>query len=229
MPRSARRAIGGEVYHVLNRAALRYRVFRTDKDYAALERLIGQGQDRVPGVRVLAWCVMSNHWRLLLWPTRDGELSEFMAWLTMTHAARYRTSHHNVGYGPVYQGRYKSFVVERDEHLVAVARYIERNALRAEMVKRAEDWRWGSLWVRQNGTADEKRMLHDWPIDIPANWITRVNQAQTAREESEIEISIERSRPLGNAAWQQRMAETLGLTSCFRNPGRPATEKPRKS
>ena len=61
---------------------------------------------------------------------------------------RWRVAHHTVGYGHVYQGRFKSFPIERDEHLLTVCRYVERNALTAGAAKRAEDWRWSSLYVR---------------------------------------------------------------------------------
>jgi len=225
VPRSARQSLGGEVYHVLNRAALRYRIFRTDKDFLAFERLLYQAHDRFPSIRVLAWCLMGNHWHLLLWPTEDGQLSAFMFWLTMTHAARYRTSHHTVGYGPLYQGRFKSFVVQRDEYLLTAGRYIERNPLRAKLVRRAENWRWSSLWVRRQGSAQQKAILHDWPIDFPRRWLDLVNEPQTAAEEAAMQVSINRSRPLGDAAWQQKMAAKLGLKSCFRDPWRPIGTK----
>ena len=224
MPRSARRSLGGEVYHVLNRAALRYRIFRTEKDFLAFERLLYEAAGRVPGMRVLGWCIMPNHWHLILWPRRDGELSRFMSWLTMTHAARYRTSHHNVGYGPVYQGRFKSFVIERDDHLLVAGRYVERNPLRAKLVERSQDWRWGSLWVRTRGTPEQKQLLHDWPMDLPRDWTRLVNQPQTTAEEEAMRTNINRGRPLGNVAWQQSMARKLGLISCFRKPGRPGTK-----
>jgi len=225
MPRSSRQSVGGQVYHVLNRAALRFGMFGTDKDFLAFERLLYEAHDRFPGVRVLAWCLMDNHWHLLLWPSRDGELSAFMFWLTMTHAARYRAAHHTVGYGPLYQGRFKAFVVRHDEHLLIAGRYVERNPLRAKKVRRAENWRWSSLWVRQNGSAEQQAILHDWPIDLPKDWRQRVNTPQTAEEEAAMQVSIKRSRPLGQAAWQQKMAARLGLTSCFRDPHRPAKAK----
>ena len=225
MPRSPRQSLGGEVYHVLNRAALRYRMFRTDQDFLAFEQLLGQAHDRFPGVRVLAWCLMGNHWHLLLWPKKDGELSAFMFWLTMTHAARYRAAHHTVGYGPLYQGRYKSFVVQRDDYFLTAARYIERNPLRAKLVRRAENWRWSSLWVRQNGSPQQQALLQDWPLDLPRNWLRWVNEPQTPAEEAAMQVSIRRSRPLGAPAWQQKMAAKLGLTSCFRPAHRPAKAK----
>ena len=215
MPRSARQSLGGEVYHVLNRAALRYRMFRTDKDFLAFEQLLCQAHDRFPGVRVLAWCVMSNHWHLLLWPRRDGELSVFMFWLTMTHAARYRTAHHTVGYGPLYQGRFKSFPVRRDEYLLAAGRYVERNPLRAKLVKRAEDWRWSSL--RRDA---EGRSLDPGPAPRGANWLEFVNTPMTEAEVAAIRLSLRRDRPYGTDAWTTETAGCLGLEYSIRARGR---------
>ncbi len=78
---------------------------------------------------------------------------------------RWRVSHHTVGYGHLYQGRFKSFPVARDGHLLSVCRYVERNALAANLVERAEQWRWSSLWVRQHGTKQQKSILSPWPVE----------------------------------------------------------------
>src|ERR1700722_12938967 len=149
MGRRVRRAFGGELYHALNRAAARYRMLRTEKDFAAMERVLEEALERVP-TRLLSYCLMRTHWHLVLWPREDGELSTFMNWLTLTHTQRWRHAHHTVGYGSLYQGRFKSFPIQRDQHLLSVCRYVERNPLRAGAVERAEDWRWSSLWHRQN-------------------------------------------------------------------------------
>src|SRR5713101_412578 len=110
MPRRARSVPGGLVYHVLNRA-----------------------HARTP-IRILGYCLMPNHWHLVLWPRDDGQLSEFMRWLTVTHTQRWHAHHHTAGTGPVYQGRFKSFPVQSDEHVITVCRYVERNPLRANLV-----------------------------------------------------------------------------------------------
>ena len=111
-----------------------------------------EAKKRLP-MRVLAWCVMSNHWHLVLWPRGDGDLSEFMRWLTVTHTQRWHAAHHTSGTGPLYQGRFKSFPIQEDDHLLTVLRYVERNPLRANLVKRADEWRWSSLWHRVHGAA----------------------------------------------------------------------------
>src|SRR5262245_49854312 len=147
MPRRLRFADGGFVYHALNRAAGRATLFEKPGDFAAFEETLRQAKERLP-VRLLAYCVMPNHWHLVVWPQRDGDLSQYLRWVTVTHTQRWHAHHHTAGTGPLYQGRFKSFPVQQDEHLLSVCRYVERNPLRAKLAKRAENWRWSSLWQR---------------------------------------------------------------------------------
>src|SRR5213079_76042 len=102
-------------------------------------------------MRLIGYCLMPNHWHLVLWPRKDGELSAYLRWLTVTHTQRYHAHYHTAGTGPLYQGRFKSFPIQEDEHFLTVMRYAERNPLRANLVKRAEEWRWSSLWQRCQG------------------------------------------------------------------------------
>src|SRR5258705_9836555 len=166
MPRVVRKAPGGMVYHVLNRANGRLRLFKKEQDFQAFERVLLAAWERVP-IRILSWCVMSNHWHLVLWPKKDGELTAFMRWLTLTHAERWKHAHDAVGHGHLYQGRFKSFPIEEDEHLLAVLRYVERNPLRAKLVRRAEAWRWGSLFVRRERSHELYPLLGEWPVARP--------------------------------------------------------------
>src|SRR5881398_558378 len=139
MPRRLRCHTAGYAYHVLNRAVGRATLFHKDADYAAFEKVLRQAKGWQP-IRLLAFCLMPNHWHLVLWPEHDGELTAFLRWLTHTHSMRWHAHYHTGGTGHVYQGRFKSFPVETDEHLYTVLRYVERNALRANLVARAEDW-----------------------------------------------------------------------------------------
>ena len=153
MGRALRIAAGGFAYHVLNRANARMRIFDKPKDYEAFERILADAVRRVK-MRLLAYCVMPNHWHLVVWPREEGDLSTFVGWLTLTHTQRWHAHRHSVGSGHVYQGRFKSFLVESDEYLWTVCRYVERNALRAGLCERAEEWRWSSLWRREFGDAE---------------------------------------------------------------------------
>jgi REP-associated tyrosine transposase len=220
MPRQARLAPGGIVYHVLNRANGRLRLFKKDEDYQAFERVLLETQRRSP-IRILSWCLMPNHWHFVLWPERDGQLTEFMRWLTLTHAQRWKHAHDAVGHGHLYQGRFKSFPIEQDEHLLTVLRYVERNPVRAGRVKQAQDWPWGSCFVRQSRGHLLRDLPGDWPIARPARWMHLVNTAQTAAEEQSVKEHLDRNRPYGNSDWTQTTAAALGLEHSIRPLGRP--------
>jgi len=135
MSRAKRITLGGYAYHVLNRANGRLRMFHKDGDFLAFEQILAEGIARY-SMRLCGYCTMSNHWHLLLWPVNDGELSEFMRWITLTHTQWFHASHGTVGIGHLYQGRFKSFPVQDDAHYLTVMRYIEANPLRAGLVKR---------------------------------------------------------------------------------------------
>jgi REP-associated tyrosine transposase len=221
MPRTARVAPGGMIFHVLNRGNDRRTIFESDGDYRAFLRVMAETVEEVP-LRILAWCLMPNHWHLVLWPKEDGELGRFMQRLTTTHVRRWRLHRHSVGHGHLYQGTYKSFPVESDEHFYTICRYVERNALRAKLVRRAEKWPWGSLGgALHAAAATESPPLARWPLPRSPQWVEYVNRPQTEAELDAIRVSIRRGRPFGSPAWQKRTAKRLGLESTFRPRGRP--------
>jgi putative transposase len=222
MGRPLRVALGGYAYHMLNRANGRLAIFRKEADYAAFEQILEEALDHVPAMRLLSYCLMPNHWHLVVWPRADGELSDFGHWLTLTHTQRWHAQHRDVGTGHLYQGRFKSFAIEADEHLLTVCRYVERNALRAGLVERAQDWRWSSLWRRQQKATDLGALLSAWPVAMPRNWAGLVNRPQTEAELAAVRTSVQRGRPYGDAAWTERTARKMGLESTCRPRGRPA-------
>jgi len=239
MPRSPRPATGGIVTHVLNRSNARLPLFERPGDYELFERTLEQARSRVP-MRILSHCVMPNHWHLVLWPRGDGDLAEFMRWLTLAHTQRWHAGRGSAGTGHVYQGRYKSFpiqarrisraerqhgVVDKGSSLLTVLRYVERNAVRAGLVRRAENWRWCSLWRRTAGDADQRALLTDPPGGWPSDWVTWVNQPQSPEEQEALARCIARGQPFGSPAWVARTAARFGLESTFRPPGRPRKTK----
>jgi putative transposase len=224
MPRTARVAPGGYVFHVLNRGNERREIFEAAGDYLAFLRVMNETVQRVP-LRILAWCLMPNHWHLVLWPSADGQLGNFMQRLTTTHVRRWRLFRQNVGYGHLYQGTYKSFPVETDDHFYTLCRYVERNPLRAKLVRRAERWPWSSLGaISHTAAAEEAPPLAAWPVVRPRNWDELVNRPQTEAEVEAVRVSIQRGRPLGSPAWQKRTAKRLGLEFTFRPRGRPSKQ-----
>ena len=220
MPRTARLTPGGTIFHVLNRGVGNTKLFLKDPDFEVFERTIAQTLLTRP-MRILAYCLMPNHWHMVLWPKHDGDLAAFMQKLTITHARNWQESRRRVGSGHLYQGRYKSFPIEGDEHFHQVARYVERNALRANLVRKAQEWHWNSLWRRLHGTPDQQALLASWPLPEPAGWVRQVNAAQTEAELEAIRRSVVRGQPYGSDRWIQRTVKRLGLESTLRKRGRP--------
>jgi putative transposase len=220
MPRRARVTPGGLVYHVLNRTVAGLPLFRKQADFAAFERIMIEAHER-HALRILAWCLMRNHWHFVVWPREEGEVTAYFRWLAHTHAMRWHVAHNTVGRGHLYQGRFKSFPIQEDEHFFRVCRYVERNALKAQVVARAEDWRWGSLWARRYGNDELQAILSDWPLERPRNWVALVNEPMTEKEVEGVQVCIARNRPYGDDRWQQSQALRLGLAHTLRNEGRP--------
>jgi len=180
------------IFHVLNRANARARIFAKDGDYAAFERVLCETLAKKP-MRILGYLVMPNHWHMVLWPEHDGDLASFMQRLTTTHVRRWHLHRKTVGCGHLYQGTYKSFPIDADEHLLTVLAYVERNALRAGLVERAEDWRWSSLWRWQHPEVTEDvPPLTNWPVDRPRQWLFQVQNSKTDYEQSSARVKCRR-------------------------------------
>jgi putative transposase len=217
MPRRRRLSTAGFVFHVMNRSAKRARLFQSDQDYEAFERILSTALERGE-VALFAYCIMPNHWHFLLSPFDDGGLSRFMHWLTTTHARRWQLYRKTEGQGAVYQGRFKAVPVSSDDHFLRVCRYVERNALRAALVERAEDWRWSSL-ARIEECDRPRVTTAEWPVSRPADWTRIVNEVQTEAELDAIRTAVRMNQPIGNDEWKEATAAALGLRS-FRR-GRP--------
>jgi putative transposase len=220
MPRGPRFAPGGMIFHVLNRANRRQTLFGTRGDYQAFVRVVVESLLVVP-TRILAYCLMPNHWHFVLWPREDGELSSFLHQVTTTHVRRWHKFRDTVGHGHVYQGPFKSFPVQEDDHYYRVCRYVERNASRANLVDRADDWVWGSAWARSHHTDPRIIPLSDWPLPMSQDWNQWLNEPITEAELRAIRTCVRRGRPYGERGWQRKVAKQLGLEFTLRSPGRP--------
>ena len=129
----------------------------------------------------------------------------------------------------MYQGRFKSFPVQEDRHLLTVLRYVERNPLRAKMAKRAQDWRWGSCHVRQHRSHELYPLLSEWPVQTPAKWLQIVNEPQSEQELAQVRDSLKRNRPFGADDWVRRTARQLNIEHSLRPRGRPVGWRKKKN
>lgn len=206
------------IYHVLNRGNGRMRIFRKKADYEAFECVLAEGLERYP-VELLTYCLMPNHWHLVVRPSTDEALGRWMGWVGVTHVRRYHEHYHSRGGGHLYQGRFKSFPVAEDDYFLALCRYVEANALRAGLVERAEQWQWSGLWQREHGTGELR--LSAWPLARPRNWVAWVNRGLNEEQMEGIRTCVQRGRPFGPERWLRRTAARLGLAFTLRGPGRP--------
>lgn len=179
MARSLRNAPPCAVHHVVNRGNRRAVIFHNAGDYQAFVDVLREACAKFD-MRLIAFCVMPNHWHLVLWPGEDVSLSAFMQWLTSTHVRRYHAYHDLVGTGHLYQARYRNRICESERRLLATIRYVEANPRAANLVQRARDWKWSSLRMRVRG--GEEDFLRPCPIELPRNWPDYVD-ATTTREE----------------------------------------------
>lgn len=216
MPRIRRVSEPGLVQHVMNRGNRRAAVFLESGDYAAFMELLETAASRF-AVQLLAYCLMPNHWHLVVRPEVRGEVSAYLRWLTGTHVRRYHRVHGLEGTGHLYQGRYTSVPVQTDGHLAVVIRYVEANPVRAGLVPRAEQWPWSSL-----GSADTPwyRLVTDGPVVRNPEWAALVNTPSVS-DTACIRQSIARGAPFGTPEWTEDTARQLGLQFTLRPPGRP--------
>lgn len=168
-------------------------------------------------VDVLAYCLMPNHFHLVLRPRTSASLSRWMHWLMTSYGQWYRLKYESVGH--LWQGRFKAFPIQHDAHLLTVIRYVERNALRAGLVVRAEDWHWGSL--RERTSTSGGRLLAESPYDLPATWRATVNAPEPDEHLDILRACVAKGRPFGAETWVTETAKRLGLESTLRSAGRP--------
>jgi len=220
MPRQARVAVADVIYHVINRSNGRVPIFNKNEDYHHFESLLQEAKD-LTDMRILAYCIMPNHWHLILQPRTDSNLAEFMSWLSSTHVRQYRTKTKTVGYGHLYQDRYKSFPVETNEYCNTLIRYVEQNPLRAKLTKKSEDWQWSSLWRREKGNDKQKRLLSQLPIDLPVNYLDSVNQILKDEKLTRLRNSVNKGMPYGSLEWTDELVDRFNLKHTLRGAGRP--------
>jgi putative transposase len=217
MPRTARAIVTSHIYHVINRGNDRCARFHDRDDYLDFLWLMAEAQDHST-LNLFGVCVMPNHVHLVVQPREPDGLARWTHWLFTTHSRRYHRKYGTTG--RVWQGRYKAFAIQHDFHLLVVLRYVERNALTANLVRRAEQWEWGSLAWRQRETPPLK--LDDCPVPLPGDWENVVNTPHTEEELAALRNSVNRQCPFGAVDWVATTATELGLEASVAPRGRPA-------
>jgi len=216
VPRIQRGLVDFGVYHVLNRGNAGQRVFDDGADYGSFVALLKEARSRY-SVHIFAYCLMPNHFHLVMQPECGEALSGFMQWLLTSHVRRYHRRRGTSGH--VWQGRYKSFLIQRDAHLLVAIRYVERNPVRAGLVDSAADWRWSSHQERIGKAHAE--ILDPSPIMLPVDWGEYVDQPLQDSVLASLRRSVNRQAPYGSARWQSEVSIEHGLQATLRPRGRP--------
>jgi putative transposase len=208
MPRIPRAQLAGQAYHVLNRGNGRATVFHKDGDYRAFLDLLARAKAKFP-VQVLGFCLLPNHFHLVVQPRTAEALSPFMQWWLTSHVRRYHR--HYASSGHIWQGRFKSFPIQHDAHLLTVLRYVLLNPVRAGLVPQASDWPWSSL---------QQPTLVD-PLPLPANWPSLLDAPLPGHALTALRTCVARQAPFGTPDWQAQIAALTHLGSTLRPRGRP--------
>lgn len=220
MPRTARVDVANVYSHVINRSNGRLQIFSAPAEYKQFEQILEETQELYP-IEIVAYVLMPNHWHFLVAGKTDGAMGRFMHQLTNTHTRRVHAASGTVGQGHLYQGRYKSFLVDSDSYLLTLIKYIERNPVRAGLTKRAEAWQRGSAWRRMHGTEQQRALLSASPTPLPEPYLDWVNESENIELLKEVRISVNKGAPYGRQTWVDAMVREHKLESTLRSPGRP--------
>ena len=219
MPRIARGLANKQIYHVFNRGNGKQKVFHKEQDYAAFIKLMSEAKKRYP-LKIFAYCLMPNHFHLVLMPEEAINLSKWMHWLMTSHVRRYHKHYETSGH--IWQGRFKSSLIQQDEHLLIVLRYVEGNPVRAGLVSFAKEWQWSSHNER---IEHNYKLVDEVPVDTPEEWRRYVDTPLTDKELEKLRQKLRRQSPFGDEEWTERISKEFGLESTIRPIGRPRKEE----
>ena len=229
MPRPLRPVADGLLYHAINRGNNRAPVFRAADDYPTFLAALNKTKERYP-FRLYGYCLMTNHFHLLLAPEDGVSISRVLQSLAVAHTWHYHRGRGTVGH--VWQGRFKSPVVQDDDHALVVLRYIEANPLRAGMVADLADYPWSSYGF--HGLGHDDALLSPLPAwealgrdqqKRRVSWKKWVHAPLKESQLAEVRRSVVSGRPFGTAAWAESKATVLGPPPTPKRRGRPPKKR----
>jgi putative transposase len=224
MPRHSRVDIGGEVYHIVNRANGREFIFQNEDDYLSVIYTIEETLKNYP-LDIFSFCIMSNHWHFAVRSHEDGDVGKFFGSMTQKVTQRWHAYHRTTGSGHLFQGRFRSFLVQTDAYFIQLMKYVETNPLRANMVEKAEDWKWGSLYQRINRQDLASGILAKWPVEYTGDYLADINKPLSESFLRQVRHSSTCGTPLGDESWMQQIVKKFGLEYTTRQRGRPLKDK----
>ncbi len=209
MPRRPRGELRGEIHHVLNRGNNRQTVFHDELDHTRFIDAMKAAKARVP-IRVFGFTTMANHFHAVIQPRDIDTLSRFIhAWMS-AHAQKHNRRHQSPGH--IWQGRFRAFPVQGDQHFLAVMKYVLLNPVRAGLVQDPYEYPWSSLYHAE--------VTDPWPVPVPTikGWL---REPLDPKNLDAIRNSVNRQLPFGDTTWTKRTATAMGLPSPPPRRGRP--------
>ena len=193
MPRHSMHRNPGHVFHVMNRATRGQVLFREAGDFLSFQALLARVL-RERSMQMLGYCLMPNHFHMALLPSTPDQISTFLQCLCATHARRLHRKRGTTGCGAVYQSRFKAVPVHTELYFYRVLRYVERNAARADLCERADDWAWSSASAAGRGLGI---VIAEWPIPRPPHWLDFVNASEPVTDLDFIRTQTACGEPVG--------------------------------
>jgi len=206
MPRIARGLAGGEIYHIINRGNRKMAIFHDEKDYKKFIELLFRGRD-IADVKLYAFAIMPNHFHLIAKPKESNDISKYMQWVLTSYVRYYNKTYKTSGH--LWQGRYKSFIVKKDNYLINLYNYVLENPLRAKL----ENWKHTSENYKNSG------FIEELPVEI-----SEIKKNIDKKEIENIRHCIERQSPYGDETWREKICKKYNLSSTIRPRGRPKKE-----
>lgn len=217
MARLARVVIPGLPHHVTQRGNRRQQTFFGDEDYAAYVDLMAEWC-AARGVAVWAYCLMPNHIHLIAVPPEETALARAVGEAHRRYTRRINFREKWRGY--LWQGRFASFVMD-ESYLLAAARYVEMNPVRAGLVRDPADWPWSSARAHLSGRDNE--LVRVAPLlALAADWRALLDSAIPEEELRDLREHGRTGHPLGNKAFIERLERSVGRALGPGRPGRPS-------
>ena len=220
MPRIARGIADNQIYHIINRGNRREAVFHDNYDYEKFLKLLIESKEKY-AIKIYAYCLMPNHFHLVIYTKYADSLSQGMHWISSS-SVRYYNKRYNIS-GHLWQGRYKSFIVQEDSYLLVLLKYVEANPKRARIVKDCIDYKYSSANNRIKN--NENLITDEIPILLPDDWYAYINSDEKITDIESIRNCINRQAPLGDKNWKYMVSKKYNLESTINPRGRPKKEE----
>ena len=192
MPKRRRFIEPNSIQHIVNRGNDKKVIFPEPVDYGSFLVLLREARERYE-VELYGYCLMPNHFHLVVRPADLDEIAAYMHFVQSSHACDLRACDRSRGHGHVFQRRYWNKPVEGDGYLLKVIKYVEANPVRARLVGRADQWEWSSMWDRVTG---ERDLLHPCPLRLPDDWPLIVSMPLQQPDLDRIRRPTKRGRPM---------------------------------